>query len=241
MNFFKTIINKRYSLLELFKSSTPFISITIFAYTYFILNNKISCITTNIKNLENNVADLEHYNKSLKEELRQKNETIDKLINEVSKSEFVYQQPDINSSVLISNNEMTQFYIKTAGVIVLCLGVFFIVKYYAPMLSIKAWIPTSMYSWMQNNTMFFQERRPFSYTDMSSETQWLVTVINDRSIDIQVKPFQAQDYMSVSEYITNLQANAGTLTTSTIDTTLMMNSATAGQTAEITNNLTSFL
>jgi hypothetical protein len=120
-------------------------------------------------------------------------------------------QATIDPSILIANNDMIKFYLQAAGVVGLSIVGLVVWNQVVPLtfaLSWKAVIPTKVFLLLQNYTPFFQTRETYVDSDPISNVDWLVHIINSKSIDLWVKPEGYLDFIKASEYLENLSLAA---------------------------------
>jgi hypothetical protein len=92
-----------------------------------------------------------------------------------------------NAELLIAQNDITQFYIKTAGVVcVVGLGIIFItgIKSY---FNFSFLIPTSFKHVIQDYTPFFQTKEFYALHDNANNFNWVVNVLNKKYVEILIK------------------------------------------------------
>lgn len=119
---------------------------------------------------------------------------------------------DVSAEVLLAHNDMTQFYIKTAGsicVVALVFGSFYYLSGFS--FSAKALLPAGFYELIQDNSYFFQTSRVYNFYETNSHSDWLIKIINEKHVNLTVKPEFSSDFIDVGDFILSLHSNAGTL------------------------------
>jgi len=119
----------------------------------------------------------------------------------------------IDPLIRISENEMTQFYIKSIGIFACGVVVFLVLSNVWPAtFSFKKIIPLQMYKMIQSYTPFFQTKSTYTSPVDSSGLEWMVNIYNEKNLEILVKPLNSLDYIRASEYILSLQQQVTTIT-----------------------------
>ena len=128
---------------------------------------------------------------------------------------------------------MTQFYIKTAGCIILgfvAVGLIYSITSNTTIFSLKSMIPESSYKFIQRNTPFFQEKAEYYHYDKQTDTNWVVNITNNENVDLKVKYNGGTDYTTLYEWVASLtkdnSGGAGDATGSTIDLATAVSTAT---------------
>lgn len=154
----------------------------------------------------------------LKQELFQKElkiQELERLFN--LKTQSISNTPVSTAEVLKSRNEMTQFYIKSAGLFLGVVIIAAIANYGMGILTFKTFIPTSIYSFLQNNTSYFASVKDYSLLDSENNLIWLVKITNEQKADLFVKPFKSKDYMDVFKFVKTLDEKSNVVN-SCVDT-----------------------
>jgi hypothetical protein len=121
-----------------------------------------------------------------------------------------------NHETLRAHNDMTQFYIKTAGVVIASVAIIFLAQnltgfFTLKLLSPQIWLPKSVYTFIQNNTPFFHEIKSYSYIDNVNDIIYRVTITDDTLTSILAKYSVSPDYIDISSFITSAMGNSGTV------------------------------
>lgn len=215
-------LTKKYSVPEILQSIILAMGSSVMLYLTKDLNDQISTINSQalqttkcLDSLEKEVARLK------KQTIAQKSKIAD-LEQQLSDQNLQQEVIDktvsvsLNPDLLAVQNEMSQFYIKTAGYVlcgvVVIAFVYYITSTTSSLLSVKGILPGSVYRLIQNNTPFCQEKVEYTYFDRDTETGWLISIINNRKVDLKVKPNDSPEYMSLSEWLSsmNLQQPSAT-------------------------------
>jgi len=121
-----------------------------------------------------------------------------------------------NAELLIAQNDMTQFYIKTAGVVcVVGLGIIFItgIKSY---FNFSFLIPTSFKHVIQDYTPFLQTKEFYALHDNANNLNWVVNVLNKKYVEILIKTKRFSGmclYLNI--YLSNLQKDVDSMSSLT--------------------------
>jgi len=225
---FPHLITAKFSLLKILLYGLPLVLFNGIIFTLYTINKQISENTQAIIALKNEnillsemLTEKQQKLDALKERLsalQDKNQVLENLLLERDIKLFEGSQIN-NADILIANNEMVQFWVKVGGGILL--GAFVVYTAYSmfpTFFSAKALMPSSIYKFVQDYTPFFQEKRSFLFTDNQSSTNWCINVINDKCIGINVKPFNSNDFVPISEYIMKLNSDAGTMVAAKAET-----------------------
>jgi hypothetical protein len=114
-----------------------------------------------------------------------------------------------NHETLRIKNDMTQFYVKVAGVFVASALVIIVVHNLTGLLTLKmfspkVFLPTSLYTFIQDNTPFFHDIKSYSYMDNVNDIVYKVTITDDTLTSILAKYTISDDYMDISTFITHV-------------------------------------
>lgn len=106
---------------------------------------------------------------------------------------------------LITQNDMTQFYVKALGitagiviVLVICSNI------YPTLFSVKTFLPSYAYSAIQQYTPFFQTKKEYIIPDIAQKIDLIVNVYNDKWAEVLVKSHLTEEIISATEYISNI-------------------------------------
>ena len=106
----------------------------------------------------------------------------------------------VNLDALIASNDMTQFYIKTVGVVIACVIV-------ASALSNFGLINYSQGKLLQDYTSLFRESKSLTFYDSPTRTDWYIEIANNRTIEsIKVRPV-GRDLMGIEDYLSLIFEN----------------------------------
>jgi hypothetical protein len=106
----------------------------------------------------------------------------------------------VNLDALIAANDMTQFYIKTVGVVIACVIV-------ASALSNFGLINYSQGKFLQDYTSLFRESKSLTFYDSPTRTDWYIEIANNRTIEsIKVRPV-GRDLMGIEDYLSLIFEN----------------------------------
>jgi hypothetical protein len=104
-----------------------------------------------------------------------------------------------NAEVLKVQNEVKQFYLKTACCIVAGVVVLVILGTILPG-------SFSITNSIQDNISYFQTKKEFNIQDLETATNLLVEVVNERRVKISIREMGGTgDYVSLTNYIKGLQ------------------------------------
>lgn len=209
--FIKDLLTKKHSF-ALSDLQYVIIPSAIF-YLLHVLNNITRVIDKDFQSLSKDIQILKQENNTLKElvaKLSQDNGIMKELIQE--KNNVILEQSTQSTSNLLSN-EMVQFYVKTAGVVAAGIVVLYVLNTTTSLglFSAKKLLPTKAYTLIQDYTPFFQERKTYFHRDELSKTDWSINILNDRSVNMLVKPDQSDDFIPISDFLSSLHRNAGTM------------------------------
>ena len=115
----------------------------------------------------------------------------------------------INSDLLVAQNQMTQFYIKALGVIVggvIVLGAVYYVS--GVTFSLKAIIPKAMHDLLQDDTFLFQTQKIYNYSDSATKSEWLIKILNEKKVNLLVKPENSPDFINICDFINSLKSSS---------------------------------
>jgi hypothetical protein len=130
-----------------------------------------------------------------------------KLIKDLEVSKGI-KGPTVTVFETLSQNEMTQFYLKCAGVAVLgVIGVCVIKAVIPASFSVKVLSPW-FFQQIQNFTPFFQEQRTFTLHQDGFDFDWMVNIVNEKTLEILIKTSSSPDFVSASNYVLKLQSEA---------------------------------
>jgi hypothetical protein len=193
------ILHHKVSFIEILQVFGPLSAIGVLIYILQLQNQQLHSLTKSFSKTQQSVVTLERSYQNLLAQLAEKDAEIIQYLHASSKIPAF----DVNSA--LSNNEMTQFYIKSAGVVILGLLVIGTLSYTFPaVFSLKAVLPASVFSTIQDWSPFFQEKDVFCY--QKHGLSWLVEVINSKKITrLDLKPHGLHDFTDASGYILDLQ------------------------------------
>lgn len=131
---------------------------------------------------------------------------------------------------LLLRNEMIQFYIKSAGVGVLVLGLIIhaITAIMPAAFTVKTSVPTIMCNFLQDYTSLFQEKKSLLLVEKlpnsgGGNLEWLVCIYNVHKLEIFLKTEFDLGYQKASMYVSKLQLDFGIMIASTNQPQLMVN------------------
>jgi hypothetical protein len=184
------LINKKMSLIELLNLLTPLLFILSLLYVFYLQNLQIELLNNSVLELEKTVSEI------LKR-ISEKDSEIEKLESLLS----------ANPNVLFVQNGMTQFFVNS---LVICVGtfiVFNVLSYTFPaVFSLKALLPVSFYTTIQDYTPFIQERQSFTLLEESAGLDWFIEILNNRFISkIEIRPKGSDTFELASRYIDSLK------------------------------------
>jgi hypothetical protein len=106
----------------------------------------------------------------------------------------------VHLDALIAANDMTQFYIKTVGVVIACVIV-------VSALSNFGLINYSQSKFLQDYTSLFRESKTLTFYDSPTRTDWYIEIANNRAIEsIKVRPV-GRDLMGIEDYLSLIFEN----------------------------------
>ena len=109
-------------------------------------------------------------------------------------TESVSISVDHDTAEIITNNNHTILF-NTVSMAAVTYLTYILLKKYAPVTwAIKPLIPTSLYTLIQNNTSFLQEKHTAIYEDPTTNLDWLINWINYRYIEIFVKHHMSSEF-----------------------------------------------
>jgi hypothetical protein len=171
--------------------------------------------SSQIIELKDTIISLKNNQDSVLSILETRNLEISRLKDEVNKmKEVVNIATAIDSDI---NREMSQFYIKIIGSIILITTVGFTIYYFVPsFIGFSNYLPDPVFNFIQDHTYFFQTTKTFSKIDSINDLVWLVIIKNNKHLDIQIKQKNAPDYESAINFVTSLYEKSNILNNSSI-------------------------
>lgn len=188
--------NKKLSLYDLLM-----VFIFILVILYFILSyNYVINMQEQILNLNIQIDNLSKTIDLLKDEIHLKNDKIERLFLNNSIASL-----NTGNDILKTRNEMIQFYIKTAGVLLVGTALFVFVfpgitAGFKSFMTLKYWVPTQTYALLQSKLSFLNEVKDFLYEDRVNGIFWCVKVVNGEYVKISGKFIADSDYLNVEEF-----------------------------------------
>jgi hypothetical protein len=201
------ILQQKVSFIEILQVFGPFSAFGGLIYILYLQNEQLSELTKRFSQTQESVRMLEGSYEKLLDQLGEKDAEILKFLHASSSKNSPL--PDL------LNNEMTQFYIKSAGVVILGLVVLGGLSYIFPAaFSLKSILPVSVYTTIQDWSPFLQQKETFFHQEYGLD--WLVEVVNNKKIvRLDLKPDSKFDYIDASSYILELQADLANACNST--------------------------
>jgi hypothetical protein len=210
---FTTILTKKFTIGEILKNISVATLTPLVIYIMHLQNTQLSALNSLVVRTEFNSTEIGNKLKKLTDEVEnlKKINTEQKAHIDVLQNQIQTQVRDTTTNIVTSDpnliavqNEMTQFYIKTAGIViavVLAAGiVYYVSTSTQSLLSMKGILPESTYKFIQRNTTFFQERAEYHYYDKETETSWIVNITNNEKVNLFVKPKDEYDFVSIFEW-----------------------------------------
>ena len=205
-----TILTKKYTIAEILKNTALSTLTPLAIYIMHLQNTQLLALNTSIVRAEKNSVEIADKLQALSEEVSnlkkiniEQKAHINALQNKIH-TDFIQQ----DHNLVAVQNEMTQFYIKTAGYVVAAVLIAGVVYYVSASthswFSVKGVLPESTYKFLQRNTPFFQERAEYQHYDKATETSWIVNIINNEDVDLKVKPKDEHDFMSLYDWTRTL-------------------------------------
>jgi len=194
------------NLLE-YKISVQEIVVLVITLGFIILIYNQNQQITELTNAVQLIADS---HETLKQELVQKDiqlKTLENAFNSYSLSTTAPQSSD----VLKANNEMTPFYIKVVSICVASLLAIYFIKGSLGVFSLKAFLPASVHSLIQNYTPFLREIAEYSYIDSLNDTIWFIKITNNKKVELFAKFLKGGDYQEASKFLESIMSNSGSI------------------------------
>ena len=182
LNYFS---DKKKTLLNILVLS--FIS-CLFAIIYF-LNNQINELTQVVQSLNETQSNLiqELINKEIKLQ------KLESTLNSMMSVSFNTQEQSLN--VLQLQNEMTQSYILSLGIVVTSLLALGILNHFFVGIPLKAFIPTN-------------EVKYYAYSDKLNDVIWVVQIKNNKEAELLIKA-NTHAHASAYDFITFILSKSG--------------------------------
>lgn len=194
---------KKYSASDVLSIAT----LCLFTWGAYNLNTKLI-------DLQNQITKINNTNTKLFALLQERDKVISNMQSKMGENITNITATPTDAQMKLLENDMTQFYIKAAGVVVagiLVVIIFNKISSAGASIGIKTFLPGSVYKALQDSTPWFQSKK--SYTFESTDTSWLVDVINDRNVKINVKQKPDGAYQDVIEYMRIFKQEALTAST----------------------------
>jgi hypothetical protein len=206
INTIRSIIETKYSIKEISKVLFSTSGAISFISALWLMHKQIATLTSHIGILNKKLEHLENA-------LQDKDNQIKTLIaNQDALPDSGPMVAVVDSDVLYAQNEMIQFYLKAAGVAVIAVGILYVLSSISSLqwFSLKKILPAGVYSFIQDTTPFCQTKVTYRHVD-TDHNSWLVHVINDKNLDILIKPETSLDFVRATQYLSELNSKAGTL------------------------------
>lgn len=203
-----SIFEKKHSIITFIKATITMISSMFLLLTiYFIrehmvlLENNINLLHEKLKKTSLVLDNLKNDNLQLKQILKKKSLELLEIKTKIyGNSQDVATH--INTDLVVAQNQMAQFYIKTAGVIFVGAVVAVIIyKICTFGFTLKALLPSSVFNLLRN-TWPFQERYTCAFSHVNSGSHWLVNFVNDEITEILVRQASAVDFINAVTLLT---------------------------------------
>jgi hypothetical protein len=235
-SIFNNLITTKFSLLEILIFAVPLALLNGIVFTLIKINEQMTKNTRAIIDLrsENELLVQMLNDKQTKLDivlsdlsvLRSQNQTLEKLLSNSQGS---------NADILIANNEMVQFWMTTCGIVLLgTLIIYTASSVFPTFFTFKSLLPTNFYAVIQNYTPFFQEKKVLFFTDNKSNADWCINLLNDKCMGIEIKPFNTNDFVAISEYLMKLNSEAGTMVAAKTEVLSSVTTSTILPSAEAT-------
>ena len=209
-------IYKKFTLAELLPATFAVTFAIFILYINYIINQQVSHLTHKIEALSRSASDLEKSNVVFKKKLLEKSRELEKTLVDLDAKQTTQMEtiefPVVSPEMLLAQNEMTQFYIKTGGVVLAGAVVVGLTLYLFPSLKIffgaKYWLSSKVYRFIQDHTPFCQTVVEYRLKDNLTRTDWLVKLCNEKDVTLFVKPFADDSFVTMSKYVATLQSNS---------------------------------
>lgn len=182
---------KQFSIIEIL------LIITLIAFLAFFYQ-----LYDQVQDLGQNIKNLQLSQESLITSLEMKDIEIQQLKTIISQNNFSTTPNILND--IEHQNEMIKFWVKSGGIAlgsIFC--IFLITKLFNLNFSFKALIP-GVYTFLQNNTPFFQEIEQYSFIDNENNLIWLAKIINNKNMNLLVKDVSDSDFIEATKYVSKL-------------------------------------
>ena len=181
LNNLNNILEYKISLKDILTKTLPLLGLSTIIYAVNNLNNLIKEQISKMEQQSQLISTLQEEVFDLKNAIIQKEKEVQEIVNQLSAvnlknskiSEVTAQLQ--SAELLTAQNEMTQFYIKTAGVVcAVGLGVIIItgIKSY---FNFSFLIPASLKNVIQDYTPFLQTKEFYTVHDKINNLDWIVS------------------------------------------------------------------
>jgi hypothetical protein len=119
---------------------------------------------------------------------------------------FNTQEQSLN--LLQLQNEMTQSYILSLGIVVTSLFALGVLNHFFVGIPLKAFIPTPLFSLIQDYTPLFREVKYYAYSDKLNDVIWIVKIINNKEAVIDYK-VNTNTHASAHDFISFISSKSG--------------------------------
>jgi len=174
----------------------------LLAIIYF-LNNQINELTQVVQSLNETQSNLiqELINKEIKLQ------KLESTLNSMMSVSFNTQEQSLN--LLQLQNEMTQSYILSLGIVVTSLFALGVLNHFFVGIPLKAFIPTPLFSIIQDYTPLFREVKLYPYSDPLNDVVWFVQIINNKEAVVWAELGNSNNYASASDFIACVLLESG--------------------------------
>jgi hypothetical protein len=118
-------------------------------------------------------------------------------------------QKTVDPALVLAQNDMIKFYVQGFGMVFCSVAILCFIYNLWPTafaFPLKSLIPTKIICLLQNYTPFFQTKDTFVDSDNINKLDWLVNILNNRSLDIWVKPEGSENFIKAGDYISKLSS-----------------------------------
>jgi hypothetical protein len=115
------------------------------------------------------------------------------------------KQIQLEPPLIEAQNAMAPFYLKTASVVIVGVIVLGFIVIACPNLFNKVEMPSYIKKFMQDNIYFLQEKKSSFVLKEDDVCEILVTLVNEKSIDVTIKDPIHTNFMPIIDYIKTLK------------------------------------
>ena len=119
-----------------------------------------------------------------------------------------FNTQDQSLNLLQLQNEMTQSYILSLGIVVTSLFALGVLNHFFVGIPLKAFIPTPLFSLIQDYTPLFREVKYYAYSDKLNDVIWIVKIINNKEAVIDYK-VNTNAHASAHDFISFISSKSG--------------------------------